>query len=444
MQDLRLIGVHEDGLHLLLANSDGERFSVPLDDALRAAARQDRPRLGQLQIAMDGGLRPRDVQAMVRAGASAEDVAERAGWSVEKVRKYEGPILAERIHVADLAREVRLRPRGSGSSGSSAATLSARVTERMRDRGVDPDTGTWDAWRLPETDRWTVSLTFAAGGRQRQAAWSFDPTSRVVEAEDDESRWLSEDEPAAGPLTSPQAGAARGGAARAGGATAANRATDVYDVEAEGGVVGRRRPPPAVAPTDEPLDLMTAMRERSTVRGRRGARRKAPPTSPAALPLDTGTGEVDSGPLDPGHPDAGRTDALPIAEIDFDPVVDAPPPPAHTHPDDDPEVGGAGRDLQVTTADRTDEGTRHTGSTAYAGSSRAEVIGQPTAPGSATPEDDPTPDDGAPDDGAPDDGAPDDVAEAPAATPRRPATPARKGRPTVPSWDDIMFGGSRD
>ena len=399
MQDLRLIGVHEDGLHLLLASTDGERFSVPLDDALRAAARHDRPRLGQLQIEMDGGMRPRDVQSMIRAGASAEDVAERAGWSVDKVRKYEGPIVAERVHVADLAREVRLRPRGSGSV---AATLSARVTERMRDRGVDPDTSTWDAWRLPETDHWTVSLTFAAGGRQRQAVWSFDPTSHVVDAQDDEARWLSEEEPAAGPLAGSQAGAA----------ATAGRATDVYDVEAEGGVIGSRRPartkPPLADPhAQEPLDLMTAMRERSTVRGRRGGRRKAPPTSPTALPSDA---VLPSEALLPPDTGEARTDALPIAEITFDPVVDAAPPAAHTHPNDDPEVGGAGGDLKVTTAGRTAGPTA--GST-QDGSTRDDV-------------------------------AEDDAAGAPAATAPRPAAPTRKGRPTVPSWDDIMFGGTRD
>ncbi|MEP6797564.1 MAG: septation protein SepH, partial [Lapillicoccus sp.] len=313
MQDLRLIGVNEDGLHLLLAGAAGERFRVPLDDALRAAARQDRPRLGQLQIEMEGGLRPRDIQAMVRAGASAEDVAERAGWTVEKVRKYEGPILAERAHVADLARGVRLRTRGGGTGGAS--TLSTRVADRMRARGVDAETSSWDAWKLPETQHWTVALSFAAGGRQRRASWSFDLTSRVVDAEDDEARWLSEEEAAAGPIPGSDAGAGP---------------ADVYDVEAEGGVVERRRGSSHAAsgqgasgqgasgqgtsgrPTrsraaergaegEEPLDLMTAMRERSGARGRRTGRRKtpasaptSPPTSPTALPGDP-----------------GRTDALP-------------------------------------------------------------------------------------------------------------------------------------
>ena len=70
-----------------------------VDEALRAAARRDRPRLGQLQIEIEGGLRPREVQALIRRGLSAEEVADRAGWTVEKVRRFEGPVLAEREHL---------------------------------------------------------------------------------------------------------------------------------------------------------------------------------------------------------------------------------------------------------------------------------------------------------------------------------------------------------
>ena len=46
MQDLTLIGVHEDGVHLLLADAGGARYVVPLDESLRSAVRSDRPRLG--------------------------------------------------------------------------------------------------------------------------------------------------------------------------------------------------------------------------------------------------------------------------------------------------------------------------------------------------------------------------------------------------------------
>ena len=146
MQDLRLIGVHEDGQHLLLADAEGNRFRVPLDEPLRAAARRDRPRLGQLQIEIDGGMRPRDVQALIRAGASAEEVADRAGWTVEKVRRYEGPILAEREHVAGLARGgPAARPRRQ--PGLGARPCRRGWASGSRAAGSTPRSAEWDSWR---------------------------------------------------------------------------------------------------------------------------------------------------------------------------------------------------------------------------------------------------------------------------------------------------------
>ncbi len=430
MQDLRLIGVHEDGLHLLLAGADGERFRVPLDDALRAAARRDRPRLGQLQIEMDGGMRPREVQAMIRAGSSAEEVAERSGWSVEKVRKYEGPILAERANVANLARQVRVRARGS-SGGGKSPTLSGRVAARMRERGVDSEANTWDAWRAPDGGAWTVVLTFAAGGRQRQASWAFDLVSRTVDAADDEARWLSEDEPTVkGPIPA--------------GPIASQRPTAVYDVEAEGGVTSAS---PAAPPRDEPVDLMTAMRERSTVRGRRsGGRRKSP--TPTELP---GAGRV---------PD----DALPLEDLRYDPASDGPPPPAHLHPDDDPDVtAAADPDVEVVDAGPTaplDE--KRSGAAASTDAlpegSRAEHD-DPAVSGEDGPLAEPAAEPGAdvvdpataeatgqePDDHESDDQEPGVREPAAKADVREKGATARKsGRASVPSWDDIMFGARRD
>ena len=158
MHDLRLVGVHDDGEHLLLVDDQGERHLLAVDDALRAAVRRDRAHLGQLQLETQGGLRPRDVQSRIRAGATREEVAALAGWSVEKVRRYEGPVLAERAHVADRARRVRLRRRGG-----EPVLLGDEVTNRMRDRGVDERTVLWDSWRT-EGGPWTVVVHFTAGG----------------------------------------------------------------------------------------------------------------------------------------------------------------------------------------------------------------------------------------------------------------------------------------
>ena len=296
MQDLKLIGVHEDGMHLVLGDQKGHRFSLPLDEALRSAARRDHPGAGQLALDLHAPLRPKDVQAMVRAGLSTEEVAERAGWTVEKVHRYEGPILAEREHVARLATEVRLR--GRGISHGAAPTLGERVADRLRSREIDASSATWDS-RRADRGSWTVLLSFDAGGRRRQAAWDFDLLARTVVARDDEARWLSEDEAieAPGPIPAPH--------------LLSSRPTRLYDVEAEGGI-GL----PARSREDETVDLMAAMRERSAQRGRR--RR-------------TKVSDV------PGL-DRAPVEALPLAELAGDPSVAGSPPAAHPHPADDPSV----------------------------------------------------------------------------------------------------------
>ena len=392
MRDLRLIGVHEDGQHLLLSDSEGGRYRVELDEPLRVAARRDRARLGQLQIEIDGGLRPRDVQALIRAGLSAEEVADRAGWPVEKVRRYEGPIIAEREHVAGLARTVRLRGSAGGSSG--ATTLAARVSQRLAGRGVDPATAEWDSAR-DESGAWTVLVTFPAGGRERQARWSFDLQARTVAAADDEARWLSEED-STGTLPTPHL------------VTQPARPSTVYDVEAEGGVSAPGRRPAARTEHDEPVDLMSAMRERAAHRGR-SRRRKGPATH---TPLDA----------------APREDALPLEDIAFDPETMAPPPAARgTHPHDEPheseQADGPGEPADAgdvgAHADEVGAEAVEVGGDVLPKTSESSSTSEPqAAPASqqAGQDDEPTP----------------------AAKPRR---PARKGaRTSVPSWDDVMFG----
>lgn len=341
MQELRLIGVQEDGGHLLLADEYGSRFRVALDEALRAAARHHRRPAGQVPLDVESGHRPREVQALVRAGLTAQEVAERCGWPLEKVHKYEVPILAEREYVAGLARLVRLRPRGSSSQPSP--TLAGRVAGRLETRGVDVAEVSWDAFR-PAGSEWTVVLTFPAGGRQRQATWGFDPSTHAIHPRDDEARWFSEDDPAAAEVV---------------------REVPVYDVEAEGGVGADSRAQRPTEPSD-PLDLVTTMRQRSSARSRRGARRR--PAEDVALPLEAGSSPngVDGAvqvvapeapePTEagtPGDPSDEPTDALPApmthvdAEAVADPAVEAGGDPALDEQlDIDPQVGD-GPDLVV-------------------------------------------------------------------------------------------------
>ncbi|GAB3558478.1 septation protein SepH [Spelaeicoccus albus] len=195
MQDLKLLGVHDDEEHLVLAGPEGERYLLPVDEALYAAVRRDRAHLGQLQAGQDPA-RPRDIQAKIRAGLTAEEVAEGAGVPLEQVRRYEGPVLAERSHIAELAGRVLVY--SSQDPAADGRPLADLASERLRLRDVDLETAGWDAWRRPDS-RWYVELTFTAGGKKRTASWTFDRGS--LTPEDDEARWLTDSGPVdSGPL----------------------------------------------------------------------------------------------------------------------------------------------------------------------------------------------------------------------------------------------------
>src|SRR6478735_12289429 len=103
MRNLRLVGLSADGRQVVLVDDTGAEFATPADDRLRAALRGDRARLGQLEIQMESALRPRDIQARIRAGESPEAVAAIAQMPMERVMAFAGPVLAERDHIASLA-----------------------------------------------------------------------------------------------------------------------------------------------------------------------------------------------------------------------------------------------------------------------------------------------------------------------------------------------------
>ncbi|HET7326657.1 MAG TPA: septation protein SepH [Nocardioidaceae bacterium] len=186
MVELRLVGLSEDRHRLVLTDSVGQEFTVAVDDRLRAALRGDRARLGPLEVQMDSALRPRDIQARIRAGDSPEAVAEVAQVPVDKIMSYAVPVLAERQHMADRALRSGVRRKGGEGPGRLLGDL---VADRLRSDNVDPDSAGWDAWRR-EDGKWTVTVTHAAGGAEQTGTFTFDTLGRYATADDDAARWL--------------------------------------------------------------------------------------------------------------------------------------------------------------------------------------------------------------------------------------------------------------
>ncbi len=408
MHDLTLVGVHDDGEHLVLAGHDGQRYLLRVDEPLRAAVRRDRARLAQLQIEQSGTVRPRDIQAKIRSGWTAEDVAAEAGVPVEHVRRYEGPVLAEREFMARQARGARLRRAAPGTPGSYP-TLDEVVEERLAAREVNAATTAWDAWRSDGT--WFIRLTFEAGGRARAAQWAYDVQLRHVSALDDEARWLL-DEP------SPEPESVAGAPRRTLAAVRERRPGDgvprerVYDVEADGGVrVADDERASAAAAT---VDLLDTLRER------RGRRQWVPDAGDEADGLDPLERAVDQlrvraealGEPPAAHPPRSRPEQLEDAELLALPEL----PPGQPAP---AEPAAPARQAPVTRRE---------------GGPPATTVPSPS-PGRAVPGSRPGVGHRAPTD-------PLDL-DAAAETDRTSAA-RRTRRASVPSWDDIVFGSRRD
>jgi len=185
MPELRVVAVSNDGTRLVLKAADSTEYTLPIDERLRAAVRGDRPRLGQIEIEVESHLRPRDIQARIRAGATAEEVAQMAGIPVDRVRRFEGPVLAERAFMAERARKTPVRRPGE----NAGPQLGEAVQERLLLRGADKDTVQWDSWRRDD-GTWEVLLVYLVAGEPHSASWTYDPPRRLVQAVDEEARSL--------------------------------------------------------------------------------------------------------------------------------------------------------------------------------------------------------------------------------------------------------------
>jgi hypothetical protein len=186
MAKLTFTGRSRDGRRLLLVDESGQEHSLVIDARLRRALSGVPESNGQLEIPMESSLRPRDIQARIRAGETPESVAHAAGTSVEKIMPFAAPVMAERAHVAERAQLASVRRR---ASESGARTLGEAVSAHLRAHNVDPGSVEWDAWRR-EDGRWTLTGLYDVAGRVGTATFSHDPRGNFVTVDDEDARWL--------------------------------------------------------------------------------------------------------------------------------------------------------------------------------------------------------------------------------------------------------------
>lgn len=196
MTELRLNGKTEDGLYLSLHDNDGNEFTIRVSDTLRATVNQQR--LMAVPTNPEPSVSIKEIQRLLRAGQTAEQIAREHEISIEKVERFAGPILSERIYIIDQAQQIVIRKEG----GRDAVTLLGVVISRLAPRNIDSSELSWDTWRL-EDGTWTIELHYPNNTGVGIAQWSFDATLRTVISMDENARWMMGDEPTPRQLPTP-------------------------------------------------------------------------------------------------------------------------------------------------------------------------------------------------------------------------------------------------
>jgi hypothetical protein len=184
MRPVRFVALSEDGQAFVLADEVGRLLALPIDERIHTVLRQEPG--GPTTVTPEPVvLSPRDIQAKIRSGESADEVARVAGVPVDRVLRYAGPVLQERAMLAQHARRTKLRGSDKGTSLSLAEVVDARLAQH----GVDAEKISWDAYRRDD-GTWRIVATWPSGKATAQAAWELDRTRQAVYPHDDMARYL--------------------------------------------------------------------------------------------------------------------------------------------------------------------------------------------------------------------------------------------------------------
>jgi len=184
MDELHIVGV-EDGALVLIAPG-GEKFALPIDEALHARIRQSVVESGNGRR-----LSPKEIQAHIRGGMTARDVAQITGAPLEYIERFEGPVIAEREFVVESALSIPVHTAGADPL-AAPTTFGEAIIERLRI--LDAIGEQWSAWK--ETTGWVVKLGYLIGAVEHDARWHFDPKRQTLSPINAEAVGLSRQEPA--------------------------------------------------------------------------------------------------------------------------------------------------------------------------------------------------------------------------------------------------------
>ncbi|MDQ2796432.1 MAG: septation protein SepH [Actinomycetota bacterium] len=215
MRQLRLVRITEDAGHLVVATTDdSEQFALSVDAALHAAVQAALPAVQAPPVpaipvsatpapappttpppvATATEIGPREIQVRVRAGESPQELADSLGVPLERVMRFAGPVVDERLRITDEARRARAQRTVPDGAASSVVAFGEAVDERFTAHGIAATDVTWDSRRRDDGE-WIVQAEWIGGEGTHRAEWAFHRSSRSISAIDDTASDLLSDRP---------------------------------------------------------------------------------------------------------------------------------------------------------------------------------------------------------------------------------------------------------
>lgn len=177
MSELRYLST--DGDYLMLESADGTQFRLLIDESVRKAARRE-------AVTDDDAAKisPREIQLEVRSGVSVTDLAAKTGATLEYIEKFAAPVIDELDHVVSSALSVRITMAGDRYSETTQVEFGSVIANRLAATGVVQYT-----WTARKTDNggWQLQCRFG----DTLANWAFDPRKLSLAPENEVAVQLS-------------------------------------------------------------------------------------------------------------------------------------------------------------------------------------------------------------------------------------------------------------
>jgi hypothetical protein len=191
MQDLRVIGVESGAL--VVAADGGAEYRLPVTPSLRSQLRAAAPD----STPVERKAPPREIQSLIRSGLSPEQAAERTGADLAYVRRFEGPVLAERAHALRNALGVAVTVASDVQPDGDSSSFGGVIESRLDT--ADATDRRWTSYKDAEHG-WLVSVSYTTQEVEREATWRFDPKALSLVPHAGDARTLSQHSADAGPL----------------------------------------------------------------------------------------------------------------------------------------------------------------------------------------------------------------------------------------------------